>query len=109
MRHDRLHHAFQGELKKNLQHFFQWQHVKSDPEICKIILKDQPKKKHRVLPTSVENLLQCPSETSMPPQIPSLASKPPKIDSFQESDNEFSDFEDAPAESVSQNFLKKCK
>ena len=108
MRHDRLNHAYQGDLKKNLQHFFEWQHVKADPEICQIILKDQPKKKHRVLPTSVENLLQCPSETSIPPQSPSLTSMPSKTaghdDSFQESDNEFSDFEDEQEESVSHFF-----
>ena len=98
MRHDRLHHAYQGDLKKNLQHFFQWQHVKADPEICKIILEDQPKKKHRALPASVEKLLQNPSQTSMPAEPVNLD------DSFQSStvgDSEIGDVEEE--EIVSQN------
>ena len=96
MRHDRLHHAWQGELKKNLQQFFQWQHVKADPEICQIILKDLAKKKHRALPASVDHLLQTSSQTSpqTSPQTPTLT----EDDSFR-----LSDYEDNDYETVSKN------
>ena len=103
MRHDRLNHAWQGDLKKNLLHFFLWQHVKSDPEILKIIIKDSLKKKHRDLYDSVCDLLEDsshPLEQSEPPKPndssqPMEPYKPLKLsessnlnDSFESSDSE---------------------
>ena len=69
MRHDRLNHARQGNLLKNLEDFFKRQHHTSDPEICKIIYNDQPKKRHHPLPPSVAELVENPGDVSETPSL----------------------------------------
>ena len=60
MRHDRLNHAWQGDMLKNLTDFFKRQHVTADPEICNIICQDLPKKQHKAHRPAVLNLFQKP-------------------------------------------------
>ena len=58
MRYDRLNHAWQGDMLKNLTDFFKRQHHTADPEICKILLRDMPKKQHRPHRPAVVELFQ---------------------------------------------------